>query len=148
MVATLTEVVEAKDINKLQEVLETVKVKIQELIAMNPEIAKEYATKVQNFLKENADKVKAIVGDNAAVGAAVSALTNVSVDDVINNFMSSAEGAAKDAVEGAKDAAAQAVEDAKDAAVDKANAAVNDAKAKGAAAIDEAAEAAKKKLGM
>ena len=59
------------DATKLQEALAAVKEKIANLIKENPEVAKEYVAKVQDFLKENADKVKAIVGDNAAVQTAV-----------------------------------------------------------------------------
>ena len=38
----LTEQIEAKDANKFQEVLATVQDKIKELLANNPEVAKEY----------------------------------------------------------------------------------------------------------
>lgn len=150
-VANLTEVLNGTDANKLQEALEAVKAKVAEFIAKNPEVAKEYVTKVQNFLNENADKVKALVGDNATVNAAVSALTSVSADDIVNNvnnFLSGAGNAAEGAVEGAKDAAGKAVENAKDAAAEKANEVVKDAKEKGAAAIDNAASKAKEKLGL
>ena len=66
---------ESGDATKLQEALEAIKEKVVSLIKENPEIAKEYVAKVQNFLKENADKVKAIIGDNAAAAAALAAVT-------------------------------------------------------------------------
>ena len=158
-VANLTELLNGKDVNKFQEALDAIKAKAAELVAVNPEIAKEYVAKVQNFLKENADKVKAFVGDNAAVNAAVSALTAVSADEVVSGFMSAVGDAATNAAEGAKeavdgavdnakDAANKAVEDAKAVTEDKVKEAVKDAKEKGAVAIDDAAAAAKKKLGL
>jgi ribosome-binding ATPase YchF (GTP1/OBG family) len=124
-VANLTELLNGKDVNKFQEALDAIKAKAAELVALNPEIAKEYVAKVQNFLKENADKVKAFVGDNAAVNAAVSALTAVSADEVVSGFMSAVGDAATNAAEGAKEAVDGAVDNAKDAA----NKAVEDAKA-------------------
>ena len=150
---------EANDVSKLQATLESIKVKIAEIVKNNPEVAKEYVVKVQTFLKENADKVKAFVGDNAAVNAAVSALTAVSADEVVSGFMSAVGDAATNAAEGAKEAVDGAVENAKDAAnkavedakavtEDKVKEAVKDAKEKGAVAIDDAAAAAKKKLGL
>ena len=154
-IANISQLLDGQDVNAFQAAIEAIKAKAAELVAINPEIAKEYVAKVQNFLKENADKVKAFVGDNAAVNAAVSALTAVSAEDVVSGFLSTVGDAAnnavegaKDAVEGAKDAASQAVEDAKNAAVDKANEAVESAKEKAGAAVDDAAAAAKKKLGL
>ena len=144
-----------KDVNKLQEILEAVKAKAAEYVGLNPEIAKTFVTKVQNFLKEKGDVVKALVGDNAAVGAALASLTDFSADDIVSNFMSAvgdkaaeAVEGAKDAVEGAADAAAGAVENAKDAAAEKVNETVDAAKEKAAETVDAAADAAKKKLGI
>ena len=48
----LSEQIEAQDANKFQEVLATVQEKIKEIIGNNPEAAKEYVTKIQEFLKE------------------------------------------------------------------------------------------------
>ncbi len=132
-ISALTEQLEAGDANKLQEVLTTVKEKIASLIKENPEIAKEYVAKVQNFLKENADKVKAIVGDNAAIAAAVSAITDVEPANVVSGLLESVG----DAATAAKDSAASAVNEEVDAA-----------KAKAGEAIDDAANAAKEKLGL
>ena len=42
----------AGDANKLQAAIEAVKAKVAEILAQNPEAAKEYVTKVQAFLKE------------------------------------------------------------------------------------------------
>ena len=136
-ISALSEQIEAGDASKLQAVLETVKVKVTELIKTNPKIAKEYVAKVQNFLKENADKVKALVGDNAAVAAAVSAITDIEPENVVSGFLQSVG----DAAEAAKDSVVDAVEDAKDAAVDAAKEKANEA-------IDGAADKTKEALGL
>ena len=147
-ISALSEQIEAGDASKLQAVLETVKVKVTELIKTNPEIAKEYVAKVQNFLKENADKVKALVGDNAAVAAAVSAITDIEPENVVNGFLQSVG----DAAEAAKDSVVGAVENAKDAAVDAAKEAVGNAvegaKEKANEAVDAAADKTKEALGL
>ena len=147
------------DATKLQEALAAVKEKIATLIKENPEVAKEYVAKVQTFLKDNADKVKAVVGDNAAAATALSAITETAPADIVNGFLTSVGEAATDA----KDAAVDVAVDAKDAAVDAANKKVDEAKqavedkaneAKDAAkqkandAIDNAAKDVKKGLGL
>jgi murein L,D-transpeptidase YcbB/YkuD len=111
----LTEQMEAKDANKFQEVLASVKEKVLDIIGKNPEAAKEYVTKVQEFLKENADKIKEFVGDNEAVNSAVSALTEAPAEAIVSGFTSAVEGISN-AGETVKDAASDAV----DAAADKA----------------------------
>ena len=50
-VANLTELLNGQDVSKFQEALEAIKVKAAELVAKYPDAAKEYVTKVQNFLK-------------------------------------------------------------------------------------------------
>ena len=125
------------DATKLQEALAAVKEKIATLIKENPEVAKEYVAKVQDFLKENADKVKALVGDNAAVAAAVSAITDIEPENVVNGFLQSVG----DAAEAAKDSVVGAVENAKDAAVDAAKEKANEA-------VDAAADKTKEALGL
>lgn len=167
-IAALSEQIEKNDASALQTALEAIKAKVASFIAANPELAKEYLGKVQGFLKENADKIKAVIGDNAAISSLVDGISNLpseSVDalmgagdalkalgiDATAKAADAVEGAvegAKDAVEGAKDAAVDAMKDAKDAAVNKANEAVEGAKEKAGEAIDKAASDAKKKLGL
>ena len=77
----------SKDAAKLQEALAAVKEKIASFIKENPEVAKEYVTKVQEFLKENEEQVKAVVGDNAAVAAAVSAVTEIEPEAVVSGLL-------------------------------------------------------------
>ena len=147
------------DATKLQEALAAVKEKIATLIKENPEVAKEYVAKVQTFLKENADKVKAVVGDNAAVQTAVSAITETEPADIVNGFLTSVGDAATEVKDAAVDAANQQVDAAKQAVEDKANE-VKDAadkkvqetkdaaKQKANDAIDNAAKDVKKGLGL
>ena len=116
-------------------------------------------TKVQEFLKENEEQVKAVVGDNAAVAAAVSAVTEIEpeafvsglleqVGDAATEVKDAAVDAANQKVEEAKDAANQKVEEAKAAADKKVEDTKNAAKQKTNEAIDNAAASAKKKLGL
>ena len=139
---------EANDVSKLQATLESIKVKIAEIVKNNPEVAKEYVVKVQNFLKENADKVKALVGDNAAVAAALSAVTDIEPASVVNGLLEQVGDAATEVKDAAVDAANQKVEEAKQAAEEKANEAKEAAKQKANEAIDNAAASAKSKLGL
>jgi len=147
-ISALSAQLEAADATKLQEVLESVKVKVAELIKQNPEVAKEYVEKVQTFIKDNADKIKAVIGDNAAAAAACSAVTSIEPEAVVKGLIESAGDAATEAKDAAVDAANQKVEEAKDAAKQKAEEAKDAAKQKASEAIDGAAEAAKKKLGI
>lgn len=144
----LTADLEANDASKLQATLEGIKAKIAEIVKNNPEVAKEYVVKVQTFLKENADKVKALVGDNAAVAAALSAVTDIEPANVVNGLLEQVGDAATEAKDAAVDAANQKVEEAKQAAADKANEAKEAAKEKANEAIDNAAASAKSKLGL
>ena len=137
-VSDLNAVLEAGDANKLQQTLETVKEKVAELIKENPEVAKEYVAKVQEYLKSNADKIKSVVGDNAAVAVAVSAITEAEPASIVSGLL--------DQVDGAKDAVTSAAGDAKDAAVDAVNQKVEEGKAAAADKANEAKEAAKQKV--
>ena len=136
------------DATKLQEALAAVKEKIATLIKENPEVAKEYVAKVQDFLKENADKVKALVGDNAAVASAVEAVTSIEPDKVVSGFLNTVDSAATSAKDAAVDAANQKVDEAKQAVEDKANEVKDAAKQKANDAIDNAAKDVKKGLGL
>ena len=147
------------DVAKLQEALATVKEKIASLIKENPELAKEYVIKVQDFLKENADKVKALAGDSAAAVAAVAAVTEVDPEAVVKGLLEQVGDAATEVKDAAVDAANQQVEDAKNAAnqkVEETKAAAekqiedqkNAAKQKTGEAIDNAANKTKKALGL
>lgn len=136
--------IESGDASKLQATLESVKASVAKLLKENPEVAKEYVAKVQSFLKENADKVKAVVGDNAVVAAAVNAVTEIEPEAVVGGLLEKVDDAATEA----KDAAEQKVEEAKDAAEQKVEEAKAAAKQKASDAIEDAAASAKSKLGL
>ena len=157
VIAQLTQNIEAKDASALQNALEAVKAKVSEFLAKNPEIAKEYLAKVQNFLKENTDKIKAVVGDNAAVASLVDGIANIpseSVDaltgagDALKALGIDLTQQAGDAVEGAKDAVEGAAADAKESAEKKADELTDEVKKNIGDAVDKASADAKKKLGL
>ena len=133
---------QAGDTTKLQEVLTTAKEKIAQLLKENPQVAKEYVAKVQTYLKENADKVKEVVGDNAAVATAVSAITDIDPESVVNGLIEQVG----DAANNAKDAAVDAASNAKDAAVNAANQQVEAGKAAAEQKANEVKDAAKQKV--
>ena len=147
------------DATKLGEALAAVKEKIAKLIKENPEVAKEYVAKVQNFLSENSEKIQAVVGQNETVQVAVNALTEAEPDDIIKGFLSSVGDAATEVKDAAVDAANEQVDAAKQAVQDKANEAKDAAdkkvqetkdaaKQKANEAIDNAAKDVKKGLGL
>ena len=147
------------DATKLGEALAAVKEKIAKLIKENPEVAKEYVAKVQNFLSENSEKIQAVVGQNETVQVAVNALTEAEPDDIIKGFLSSVGDAATEVKDAAVDAANEQVDAAKQAVEDKANEAKeaadkkvqetkDAAKQKANEAIDNAAKDVKKGLGL
>jgi hypothetical protein len=147
------------DATKLGEALAAVKEKIAKLIKENPEVAKEYVTKVQDFLSENSEKIQAVVGQNETVQVAVNALTEAEPDDIIKGFLSSVGEAATEVKDATVDAANQQVDAAKQAVQDKANEAKDAAdkkvqetkdaaKQKANEAIDNAAKDVKKGLGL
>ena len=143
----LTEQIEAQDASKFQEVLTAIQEKIKDIIGSDPAVAKEYVTKVQDFLKENADKIKAFAGENEAVQTALAALTAAPAETVVDGLMQALNGAkeaAGDAVDAVQDAAGDAVDAAKDAAENAKDA----AKEKAGEAVDAAADKAKEALGI
>ena len=137
IIANLKEYVETKDAAKLQEALAAVKEKIAELIKQNPEAAKEYVAKVQAYLKENAESIKAVVGENETANAAVTALTSVEPEALVNSLLDQVSDKAEETKDAAVDAAKQKADGVKDAAKQKAN-----------ETIDNAAKDIKKGLGL
>jgi excinuclease UvrABC nuclease subunit len=95
----IAEVLEVKDATVLQEVLVNVKNQAANLILDNPEEAKAYIAAVQTYLKENAEKVEAVIGDNEAALTALSAIIDLDpenlVKDVQNELNEGAEKAAE-----------------------------------------------------
>ncbi len=154
---SIAKVLEAADSTQLGSLLTTVQEQIETLKGTDPAKAKEYLTKVQEFLKENADKIKSVVG-TGTIATLVDQVANFELPDVADAAVEGAENAAGEAVDAAKDkaeevkdaavdkaneavdAAKDKAEEIKDAATDKANEAVDAAKEKAAGAVDAAAD--------
>lgn len=148
----LSSVITAKDADKLKDVLENCKAKAVEFVKQNPELAKSYLTKVQNFLKENKDKITEFVSKSPAAKDAFNALISIDAENGLSNFISAIEEKAVEVKDGAeaaaKDAVQEQVDNAKAAAQEKADEAKAAAKEKANQAIDDAAAKAKKSLGL
>ena len=155
------------DASKLQATLETVKEKVAQLLQENPEQAKEYLTQVQDFLKENAEKVKEVVGDNAVVQTVVSSLVEtpaetivtalqsqlVATDEagqaVVDNAVEQANvtvDAVKNAVKEQLNATKQAAQDQADAAQQAAQQKVEEGKQQARDAVNGAAQKTNEKV--
>ena len=154
-ISALNTHIEAGDAAKLQETLEAVKAEVLKMVKENPELAQACVTKLQEFIKENQDKVKSVIGDNTAAQAAVDALISVEAQDglagLIGEMESQAEetqAAAEQKVEDTKAAAQQKVEDTKAAAQQKVEDTKAAAKQKASDVIDNTAKDVKKGLGL
>ena len=151
--------VAAGDADKLAAGLEQVKEMVGEFVLNDPDAAMTYITTVQNYLKDNADQVKAVVEKNTEAASAVAVFMETEPEAMVSAIVETVSNKAEDT----KDAAAEAAEATKDAAVDAAKQTVEDAKAavnqkaeetKAAAkqkandAVDNAAKDIKKGLGL
>ena len=139
MITALSEQLEAGNLEKFQEALATVQAKVAELLENNPEQAQAYLEKVQNYLKENSEKVQSLVGDNEVVKATVSSLVETPAQSIISN-LKSVVGTTEEAANAAVQGAADQVDAAKQAVQDKADALKQDAQDKVDAAKQEAAD--------
>ena len=143
--AELAAQLESGDVNKFQEALNAAQAKVAELVENDPETAQLYLEKVQSYLKENTEKIKEVVGDNALVSTAVNTLIETPAESVINNLKaaaSSVEEAATDKVDELKEQAQQQNEEAK-AAVDQK---VQETKAAAEQKVEETKQAAASKV--
>lgn len=148
----LNGVIDAKDANKLKEVLEDSKAKVAELVKQNPELAKAYVAKLQKFLKENQSKVSEFAGKVPGTQDAIDAIISDESEDGLGGLIGAIEDKAEAAKEDAKAAANQKVEDAKAAAKKQVEDTKAAAKEQANKAIDNAAKnaanEAKKSLGL
>lgn len=137
----LKEKILTKNPEAVQAVLQKAKERIAELTAQGDTVAaKVYQKTVSAYLKENAEQIKAVVGEqNDAVTTLISTIAAVPGETV-----EAVEGAA-DAV---KEGAEATVNDVKDQAKKKVDATVDEQKKKAAGAIDDAANEAKRRLGL
>ena len=151
--------VAARDADKLAAALNQVKEMVGEFVLNNPEAAMTYVTTVQNYLKENANQIKAVVNENADAASAVAVFMETEPEVMVSAIVEQVSNQAKDT----KDAAVDAATDVKDAAVDAAKQKVEEvnatakkqvedtkaaAKQKANEAIDDAAQNVKKGLGL
>lgn len=148
----LNGVIDAKDAEKLKEVLEDSKAKVAELVKQNPELAKAYVAKLQNFLKENQAKVSEFAGKAAGTQDAINAIISDESEDGLGGLIGAieekavttkdnAQAAAKKQADDAKAAAKKQVEDTKAAAKEQASKAIDNA-------AKDAANNAKKSFGL
>ncbi|MBQ7472274.1 MAG: hypothetical protein IJS97_07620 [Prevotella sp.] len=163
IISAMSQSIEKKDVAKLQEAVEQVRRQAAEFIANNPEEAKAYLTQVQTYLKENAESVKSVVGENTVASNAVNLLTNTSADDIVNGISNVLNTKAADvqeagdaAVEEGKSKAAEKINEAAEKASQKVQEKVNEAKdkaveetkAKTKETVNQAKEDLKKNLGF
>lgn len=108
----MTAQLDAKDASKFNEALAKTQAKIQELVETNPEAAKTYLQKLQEYLKANAEQIKTIAGDNVA--AAASAIVNVPAAELVETLKSQV-GTAKEQGNDVVSNAAKTIEAVKNA---------------------------------
>lgn len=158
MVENLKTQLEAGDASALQGALQSAQEKIGELVAKDPETAKTYVAKVQEFLKANSEKVVALVGDNEMAKGIVTTLVNTPADVVVSalaggqTLADQAKEASKEAAKNAAEQLQQSADSAQDAiskaVEEKANEMVEDAKQKMNEKINEGAEELLKGAGL
>ena len=160
----LQALIDGGDASALSAALEAVQDKAKEIAAsVDAETAKTYLEKIKELVVANAEKIKALVS-NDAINNLVDGIANLDVDN--SQFVDAAKaagvGAATDAVEAGNEAveaakeSAEAVKEAVEAAPEAAkeaaeaakDAAVDAAKEKANEAIDKGVSDAKKKLGL
>ncbi|MBO5612281.1 MAG: hypothetical protein J5918_06760 [Prevotella sp.] len=140
-----------KDAGAFQKAYEAIMEKAK---TMDPAIVKDYLAKVQEFVKNNMDKVKAVVGTNAALASSVDAFANMPAEGL--DKVTETVGKVQEQLKGAKEGVENAAKDAVNETTNKANEAVNKAAEKvtekTSEAIDNAAkkgaDAVKGKLGL
>ncbi len=107
---------------------------------VDPDAAMTYVTTVQNYLKENAEQIKAVVEKNADAASAVAVFMETEPEVMVSAIVETVSNKA----EATKDAAVDAAVEAKDAAVDAAKQTVDEANAAAKQKVEETKEAAKK----
>lgn len=129
----------------IQATLTSLQNKYAELVASGRlDTAKAYAAKIQQFLNDNAEKIKTATANNPSIAALVTGIQNLpttaeaAVKNNAEEMMKEAENETNKAIDKAKQEATKAT--------DKANAQMNEAKDKAGKALDKSAEEANKKV--
>lgn len=134
--------VAAGDADKLAAALDQVKEMVGEFVLDDPEAAMTYVTTVQNYLKENADQIKAVVGENAEAASAVAVFMETEPEVMVSAIVEQVSNQAEDT----KDAAVDAATDVKDAAVDAAKQKVEEVNAAAKKQVEDTKAAAQKQV--
>ena len=142
-ISALSEQIEAQDVNKFQEVLTAVleKKKIKKLAGNNPEMAKYYVDKIQNFLRENAYKIENFAGQNEELSTIIRALTDIPAESLVNSLSTAIETAEDATVPKKKPYNTPSDHDTRRKTSDDAKKAADEA-------VDAAAKKAKETLGL
>jgi hypothetical protein len=113
---------------------------VGEFVLNDPDAAMTYVTTVQNYLKENAEQIKAVVEKNADAASAVAVFMETEPEVMVSAIVETVSNK----TEATKDAAVDAAVEAKGAAVDAAKQTVDEANAAAKQKVEETKEAAKK----
>lgn len=132
----------------IQATLTSLQNKYAELVASGKlETAQAYVGKIQQFLNDNAEKIKAAAANNPSIAALVTGIQNLpttaeataeQAEEAVKNMMKKAEHETNQAIDKAKQEATKAT--------DNANAQMNETKDKAGKALDKSAEEANKKV--
>ncbi len=148
VIGDMKTMLDANNAEGFNEIVSTTQEKIESLMKEGKvEEAQAYASKLKEFIDENAETIKSVAGNDETVNSIINTISNIpesaseSLKEIEGDVKDKIENAAEDAVEDVKQEIEGAVEDAKQ----KANEAVEDAKQKASDAVDNAVEDAKKK---
>lgn len=136
----------------IQATLTSLQNKYAELVASGKlDTAKAYAAKIQQFLNDNAEKIKAAAANNATIAALVTGIQNLptTAEATAEQAEETVKNNAKEMMKEAEHETNKAIDKAKQEATkatDKANAKMNEAKDKAGKALDKSAEEANKKV--
>lgn len=136
----------------IQATLTSLQNKYAELVASGKlETAKTYAAKIQQFLNENAEKIKAAAANNATIAALVTGIQNLptTAEATAEQAEEAVKNNAKDMMKKAEHETNKAIDKAKQEttkATDNANAKMNEVKDKAGKALDKSAEEANKEI--
>ena len=140
--------VAAGDAEKVSAALDQVKEMVGEFVLNDPDAAMTYVTTVQNYLKENAEQIKAVVEKNADAASAVAVFMETEPEVMVSAIVETVSNKAEATKDAAVDAAKQTVDEANAAAKQKVEETKEAAKKQANDAIDDAAKNVKKGLGI